>query len=268
MTICGIPLNNIQSLRIYGAANHKPGRKETLCSLKKVSIYSAFNILLGPVRVRHCWRKLWFDSLNNQLAKSCGMEKRLFSCVCPTWSLITWTKGQWSYFRQELGTSSVPAIFKLVLKGHISPPVWNYLRKTSSVSHTAVSLAGWMFVIEWLLLRCDEFTFQIWTSSLVTLPPGSHLLLHSFIIHRTCSFYLMCFLQCMISYSICVHNLCECEYERLKSVLVCVCKCVLDNWVGLLCMKPETRLLRGEVILEYSLRCQACECVCMKAREI
>lgn len=78
LTICGIPLNNIQSLRIYGAASHKPGRKETLCFLKKVSIYSAFNILLGPVRVRHCWRKLWFDSLNNQLANSCGMEKRLF----------------------------------------------------------------------------------------------------------------------------------------------------------------------------------------------
>lgn len=131
-----------------------------------------------------------------------------------------------------------------------------------------MSLAGWMFVKGWLLLRCDGFTFQIWTSSLVTLPPCSHLLLYSFIIHCTCSFYLLCFLQCMISYSICVHNLCECKYERLKSVLVCVCMCVLDNWVGLLCMKPETRLLSGEVILEYSLRCQACECVCMKEREV
>ena len=88
-----------------------------------------------------------------------------------------------------------------------------------------------------------------------------HLLLHSFITHCTCSFYLQCFLQCMLSYSICVHNLRKCEYENSKSVLVCVC--VLDNWVGLLCMKPETRLWRGEVILEYSLRCQVCECECV-----
>ena len=114
---------------------------------------------------------MWYDSLNNQLVNSCWMENSFFFCACPTWSLITWIKGQWSHLRQELGTSTVTAIFQLVLKGHISPPVWNYLRKTSSVSHAAVSLAGWMFVKEWLLVRCDGFTFQIWTGSLVALPP-------------------------------------------------------------------------------------------------
>ncbi len=134
------------------------------------------------------------------------------------------------------------------------------LKNKSSLGRTAVSLAGWLFVKEWLLRRCDGFTFQIWSHGLIHLPPPpAHSHVPSLVLAL---FYPPLYMpilssQCfprMHALSICVHSKCDCEYEKRKRQKVSGYVCMLDHSVGPLCMKPETRLSRGEVILECRLR--------------